>query len=216
MEKFKIVLFKTINVLATVVLISSTALSMLGLISVADMPWLNDLLPQFLVNMSLTETVTTSLGLGGVAGGIGAFRVASKEVKRITSLDKERNERRIDNLEKEFNMRMDKLEESNADFITEVVYLMNSNTEAITELNKHLQNLENFNLITARRNSKLKVVSKEDKELYKEYINSAASNKPFRAKRLNVTINKIVEEDKHNELTEEVEDLETKNLEWKL
>lgn len=214
MKKLKTITLKIINILATVVLVASTALAMLGLISAVDLPWLDTILPAFLRNMSLTETLTTSLGLGGIAGGIGTFRVASREIKRLTALDEARNERRIKAFEREITEELLSMKEDNSNFMNKVGYLLNENSAAIQEQNKHLQNLENFNLITAKRNSKLKVIPNEDKELYKQYIQASASKSNYRTKQLNVKINERVNEELINDI--KVEDIKEKDSKWNL
>lgn len=212
MTKLKLITLKIINILATVTLVGSTTLALLGFISATDLPWIQDILPGFLTSMDIQGTIATSLGFSGVAGGIGLYRTASREVKRVTQLNDQRNETKLRKMEEKYEAEIEAIRNENQDFYASVTTILNNNTSAIEEQNKILIDIQNYNKINALRNSRLAIIPKEERELYKEYLQASASNKEFRSKRLNVTINNITEEIKE----EPKENTTTEQISWKL
>lgn len=175
-DKVKMILLKTLNVTAIIVLILSAALSALGFISLLPAEftnWVHDILP-FLSTIDPSQVIMGAGALGTMAASGGFVRITATQVRKATNTEKLMHEIRLKQLEEKHALEMDLLRKDYVTLantiVTEVVILQ----EGVAELTETSNKLHEFNQITAQRNANSKLVPEPTRNAYKEYLKDSS------------------------------------------
>lgn len=190
-NKFKLILLKSLNIVATITLILSAGLSLMGFVTLLPTEfsdWLLNTVP-ILNNLNNTDILTGSLGLGALAGSGGVIKLASNEVKKVTNIQKIKTQMELDALRQEL---ADSREDVN-NLMELVVPALNSLTTSVNQNNKLTQESIDYNVISANRLVASNLVSDEEKINYKRYINNIASRKSVKQKKYKINSENIIE-----------------------
>lgn len=154
---------------------------------------------------------TGMLGMAASAGGMAKY--ASTALKKVTELNKSDMEIKLKRQSELHNAELDAIKEQNTIQLELFTTVVNEVIDEVKASRVEQQKVLEVLAITAKRNITTKLVSKEDKELYRKFLSNIEDGKESNLKNVYTEIKNTIEKVEEEKEENQAEDLIKARLE---